>query len=170
MEQSRPWEANRFAASQKIPHILWNPKVHYRNHKCPPPGSILSQLNPFHAHTSYFLKSTLILSLQLRLGLPSGLFPSGSPPKPCTLPFPIRATCLANLILLCFIKRTILGEQYWSWSSSFCSFLHSPVTSSLLRPNIPTSVYRSIYPFLQQLSPSPTNQTPFLSVSPLILF
>jgi hypothetical protein len=34
------------------------------------------------------------------------------------------------------ITRTILGEQYRSLSSSLCSFLHSPVTSSLLGPNI----------------------------------
>ena len=30
-----------------------------------------------------------------------------------------------------------LGEQYRSLSSSLCSFLHSPVTSSILGPNIP---------------------------------
>jgi hypothetical protein len=36
-----------------------------------------------------------------------------------------------------FITHTIVGYEYKSWSSSLCSFLHSPVTSSLLGPNIP---------------------------------
>jgi hypothetical protein len=36
------------SASQEIPHILWNLKFHYCLDRCPPPGSILSQINPLH--------------------------------------------------------------------------------------------------------------------------
>jgi hypothetical protein len=99
MEQS-PWEANRFAASQEIPRISWNPKVHYRIHKCPPSVFILSQLNPVHTPTSYFLKFHLNITSHLRLGLPSGLFPSGFPTKTLytPLPSPIRTTCPAHPI------------------------------------------------------------------------
>ena len=136
MEQSPYWEGNRFSASQEIPRILWNPNVHYRSHKCPPPVPILSQIYPVHTPT--FRRSILILSSHLRLGLPSSLFPSGFPTKTLYTPpiSPIDATYPTHLILLDLITRTILGEQYGSLSSTLCSFLHSLVTSSLLGPNI----------------------------------
>ena len=75
MQHSPSWEASRFSASQEIPLILWNSKVHYRIHKFPPPVPILSQLIPIHTPTSRFLK------IHLRLGLPSVLFTSGFPIK-----------------------------------------------------------------------------------------
>jgi len=56
---------NSFSASQEIPQILWNPKIHYHVHNSFTLVSVLRQINPIqsaHAYThtnthpSYFFK------------------------------------------------------------------------------------------------------------------
>jgi len=95
----------------------------------------LIQSMPPHPTSWRFI---LIISSHLHLGLPSGLFPPGFPTKTLYTPvfYPILVTCPVHLIILHFIAQTMLGAEYRSLSSSLCSLLHSPVTSSLLGPNI----------------------------------
>ena len=81
-----------------------------------------------------FCRSILILSFHL-LVLPASLFPSCPHQNPVLILSLIRDTCPAHLIRLYSIIRVIFGEQWISWSS-LCRFLHSPVTSFLLGPNI----------------------------------
>jgi len=138
MVQSPSWAAKWFAASQEIPRISRNPKVHYRTQKCLPPVSILGQPNPVHIPTSNLpeIHSNIIhqstprsfqWSLSLRFSHQDPIHPLSSP---------IRTIYPAHIILLDFTARTILGEEYKSFTSSLCILLHSPVTSSHLGPNI----------------------------------
>ena len=121
MVQSPSWAADRLAASQEIPRISRIPKVHYRTHKRTPPVSILGQPNPVHTPTSHLLEihpniihPSTPRSPQWSLSL---RFPHQDSIR--SLSSPIRATFLAHLILVDFITRTILGEEY----KSFCTIL-----------------------------------------------
>ena len=64
MVQSPSWEANWFAASQEIPRISRNPKVHYRTHNRSPPASILGQPIPAHIPTSHLIFKFLDSNLE----------------------------------------------------------------------------------------------------------
>ena len=77
MEQSPSWEANRFSASQKIPRILRNPKVHCRIDNSPPHVPILNQIDTVYVPTYHFSKIHYNIIIFSSLGLPSGLLFSG---------------------------------------------------------------------------------------------
>ena len=112
-------EANRSSGSQAIARTLWNPKVHYCAHNRPLSVPVLSHTNPVHAQVFQIVS-----------------FHQASTPKPSMhLSSSTRATCPAYLILR-WNALTTLGDEYRSESSSLCSLLHSPVTSSLLGPKI----------------------------------
>ena len=136
----------------------------------------VSSIHSITPHPTSWI-SILILSSHLRL---CGLFPSGFPTKTLYTPLlgdrggtvvkvlcyksegrwfdsPIRATCPAHLILLDFITRKILGEQYRSFSFSLCSFLHSRVMSSLLGPNIINTLFSNTLSLRSSLNPYPAN-------------
>jgi len=118
--------------------FIWEMGLVSGIHKCPTPVPILSQLDPVHTPHPTTWRSILILSYHLRLGLSSGLFPSGLPTKTIYAPLmsPIRTSCSAQLTLLDFITRTKLGVEHRALCSSLCSFLYSPVTSSVVGTNI----------------------------------
>jgi hypothetical protein len=94
--------------------------------------SVQSTCPPSHVSKTHFN-----IIPHLRLGLPSCLLLLYSPPKPCmylfSLPYVLHA-------LPSFDHPNDLVRSR-AWSSSFCSLLYSPVTSSLLGSKTLLSTY-----------------------------
>jgi len=97
LQHSPSSETNQFSATQEIPHVLWNPKVHYRIHKFPSPVPILSQINLLHTPTSHFPKMHLNIYLTSTPG-------SSKWPLPLRFPHPNPAYT-SSLSHACYITR-----------------------------------------------------------------
>jgi hypothetical protein len=127
IEQKPSREGNSHSVSQ-IPCRLWNTKVHYHVCESPPQAPILSQMNPVHNFTPYFLKIHSNIILHRHLGLPTGF---SDQKCVCISHLPMSATCPTSLILLDLITLMIFGEAWTLWSFDNNSFGNLKVVSLL---------------------------------------
>jgi hypothetical protein len=117
------WQANIRPATQEIPNIVCNPKLHYCVHKSPPLIPILSQINPVHTTTSYLSK----LHFNIVLVFQTVSFLLAFPPKPCihcsSPPCMLHAMPIESSLVWTFclylLKITSYEAQYVIFSSLF---------------------------------------------------
>jgi hypothetical protein len=130
LEQSPSSEANSHSICQEMSCLLWKPKVH----SLPYSQQLAAGPYPEPDENILRLSTILILSSHLRLDLSNLFFPSGYSTKIlCDLLFSsMHSTCSTHLLVLNLMTLVTVGETYKLWSSSLCSPLHLPFTSSFL--------------------------------------
>jgi hypothetical protein len=146
-----PWQANCHSANQKIPCLLWYPKVHYRVHNNPPLVPILSQMNSVHNYAPYLSK------IRCNIFLPSL-------PRPSERSLPFR---FSDHDLLCIYSFHACYIPYPShpswfghpnnswWSLQIMHLLQHPTNFTLIRPHFssaPVLKHRSSFNVRDQVS------------------
>jgi len=134
MEKNSSWDTNRLSVIQKFRHFIWNAVNNHSFCGWPPVIPILRQIYLFYVHSPLQLNNILLSTLGTSRFLFPLRFPTRTPHS--SLFYSICATCSARHILPDFINPINCGEAYRWLISSLCSFLHSPVNSSLLGTNI----------------------------------
>lgn len=142
MEHISSWKSVNALTNREICCILWNQKFNYNVHNRPPHFLILRKINPVHALRSVSLRSVLILSFYLRLGLRYvafiHFFFQQSPVCVPLLPHKVSYVILPDLM-----TRIIFDEQCKTWHFSLRKF--SPSFSYFFStPNIFLSILFSI--------------------------
>jgi len=132
MEQGPSWEANSHSASQQIPRLLWNWKVHYRLHE----NMLLVLSWARFTFQPYFPKIHSDIIFQSTPSLQMVSFPQVFRSKSCTHLSSLPWVYLSRPSHPPWLITPICREAFKLWSSSPCSLLQPPATSSLLGPNI----------------------------------
>ena len=130
MQQNPSGEAKRFSAM--------GPEGSLPNSQVPATCPYPEPGRPTPCPSSYFVKIHLNIILPSTPESPGRLFPSVFPTKTLYTPLlsPHTRYMTRPSHILDFITRKILGDEYRTFSSSLCNFLHCPLTPSLLGPNI----------------------------------
>jgi len=152
-QQSSSSETNRLLVSQEIPRILWNPHLQVPA-TCPYPVPDQSSPCPPSHFLKIYLNITLPTTPESSKKSLSHRFPHQNPvytsplTHTCYIPLPFPSSRFDQPNNIGWGVQII--KQYRSLSSSLCSFLHSPVTSSLLGPNILLNTLFSSTPYSPQ--------------------
>jgi hypothetical protein len=124
MELNTSRKVANCAATQEFSSILWNSKVHYSFHISPLLVPILSQINPSIPNHSISLRSILILSTRLRLGLVVVSFLLSFPPisyiHSTSLTFVLHALCISSSLTWPLVISLHIIKLFLSLTEMHC--------------------------------------------------